>query len=104
MYQLAIAANPDHFLDYDAPLSKQHPHVANALSKSFPWAEDYLKTSLPGGKLAPMDADNAQRMHQAGIPGVKYADSSGNKNYVVFSPEVIKILRKYARGGLAYHR
>jgi len=49
MYKVAINAHPDHFLDWDKPLSEQHPNVQNALKHSFglsPHALDYWRNSL----------------------------------------------------------
>lgn len=34
MYEVGINANPDHFLDWDKPLSEQSPHVRKALAKA----------------------------------------------------------------------
>jgi hypothetical protein len=32
MYEVSIAADPEHFLDWDKPLSEQHPKVQGAFS------------------------------------------------------------------------
>ena len=48
----------------------------------------------------------AQRLQQAGIPGIKYLDQGsrgagqGSHNYVVFDANTIDILRKYGIAGL----
>ena len=36
MYEVGIRANPEHFLDWDKPLSEQHPKVQEAIEKVHP--------------------------------------------------------------------
>jgi hypothetical protein len=60
MYQVGINANPDHFLDWDKPLSEQHPVVQQALSK--------VGVSVPEYSIVPGDNGWA----------VSYKDSAGN--------------------------
>ena len=51
------------------------------------------------------DVDKANRLKELGIPGIKYLDAvsrgvgEGSRNYVVFDPEIIEIMRRYAKGG-----
>jgi hypothetical protein len=168
MYQVAIHADPEHFLDWDKPLSEQHPAVKEAIA---PHYGDVSVVSMPGGDLAdlrlgkstigtfkasdigdpvqkamsfdprtgeqiyralgerplsvpvpfvhPMTgepgvtnqvlsgpASAAQKLRQAGIPGIRYLDQgsrgagTGSHNYVVFSPENLQILKKYGLAGL----
>jgi hypothetical protein len=55
-------------------------------------------------------AEVANKLNSAGIPGVKYLDQGsrsakrGTRNYVVFNPDIIEILRRYNRGGFAVKR
>jgi hypothetical protein len=57
----------------------------------------------------------SQKLLGSGIPGIKYLDQGsraageGSRNYVVFNPDIIEILRKYGvlaptatAGALAY--
>jgi hypothetical protein len=45
-------------------------------------------------------------LKQAGIPGIKYLDAGsrsagdGSRNYVVFDPKIIEIVRKYGIGAV----
>jgi hypothetical protein len=94
-----IAADPQHFLDWDKPLSEQHPvvqqaltpHVQNAIDKEyttgsnpakFTGGEAYSAASsvMPqfeaGGSGAPQ---LSAALQQAGIPGIKYLDA-GSRN------------------------
>ncbi len=105
MYEVNINANPEHFLDWDKPLSEQSKHVQEALAKT-PWGKDYLKTSFKAGQIAPRTAEGAEELRAAGIPGVRYLDAgsraegAGTSNHVVFDASTIEILRKYGLAGL----
>jgi hypothetical protein len=117
MYEVNIDANPDDFLDYDAPLSKQSPKVRSV-------AEDELRryygnqfdgqvgntSRRPLGELLD-EADRneirkADRLREAGIPGIKYLDAGsrgagdGSRNYVVFDDKLISIVKKYGVAAL----
>lgn len=83
MYQVAIKAPPEHFLDWDKPLSEQSPKVQEAFGKIV----DRNIAEEPGwAKLTGQEALNAavQRagsrgggesaLREAGIPGIKYLD------------------------------
>jgi hypothetical protein len=101
-YKVHIAADREHFLDWDKPLSEQSEHVKAALQKAHPDLRAAVEKNLEeedprlpeerGGiqdsatgerlyqalvKLS--GADNApeavaRALHEAGIPGVKYLD------------------------------
>ena len=141
MYEVNINANPEHFLDWDTPLSQQSEHVRRALGwtpeqeAAYASAQrkdienllaaltsdaDYVETRSPTPKgVPPLDATGAdivkgnsvfgnpdapnhsQALRSAGIPGIKYLDQGsrgageGTRNYVVFDPATIAILRRY---------
>lgn len=117
MYEVRINAHPDHFLDWDKPLSEQ-PHVEAAIGS-------YLEKKLdqPGhinpsvfekferGEMTGADAVNlfgadTKPLVEAGIKGVKYLDAGsrgageGSRNYVVFDDKLVNVKRKYADGGV----
>ena len=112
MYEVAIHAHPDHFLDWDKPLHEQSEHVKNAMSERSGLFE---KGSLYTGKdlyriFEDMHGDDSEKasneLRNKGIYGVKYfgdTSRSGLKkptqNYVVFDPKDIEIKRRYAEGG-----
>jgi hypothetical protein len=153
MYQVAIDADPEHFLDWDKPLSEQHPVVQQNLATiPFEGIDDLIKhpgysakhlvpelgvrtnysirdangTLVPSGASSVQEAISAaggdpsrvvvvnnpdptiaaQRLQQAGIPGIKYLDAgsrgagNGSKNYVIFDDKTIAILKKYGLAGL----
>lgn len=85
-------------LDWDKPLSQQHPDVQTALTPYFD--KSYGGVPDPNQKLGIYIQDRmlkngfspyfSQDMQQAGVPGIKYldggsrADGTGSSNFVVF--------------------
>jgi hypothetical protein len=108
MYEVNINADPEHFLDFDKPLSQQHPKIQTALPEMKPdWTGGQIHESsklVPGDYMDKVAA--AEALRQRGIPGIKYLDQGsratgdGSRNYVVFDPALIEIMRKYGLGGL----
>ena len=108
-------------LDWDKPLSEQHPSVQSALAKLDPdiyhpkgdeyspdevGAEIYLR--MANSPLAKNQSDASEVMRNAGITGIRYLDAAsrdagkGTSNFVVFDPKHMNILErnpKYAKGG-----
>ena len=134
MYEVNIDAHPDHFLDWDKPLSEQPHHIQDfAKSVQVPesgkrsfevmrrWQKGQDDPNYPATGstlhtiLTDYGTDNnlqqktSQQMLDAGIKGIKYLDASsrnageGSRNYVVFDPKDIEIMRRYARGGDVRH-
>ena len=101
-------------LDWDAPLSDQSESVKSGLrnltdsvaGKGF--FDEYIKSGTPYYKdlwknllAESMDESEISRaLSEDGISGIKYLDSGsraagkGTRNYVVFDPKTIKILKK----------
>jgi hypothetical protein len=124
MYEVNINADPAHFLDWDKPLSQQSPHVQAVINKvadnSTPLTtlmmkaekgtipplagRDVIQSLSKGGDYG--DPAIAQKLHAAGIPGIRYLDGGsrangqGSSNHVIFDPATIEILRKYGIAGL----
>jgi hypothetical protein len=112
MYEARINANPDDFLDYDAPLEGQGEKARQLLGNKL---KSYLGGAYerqignysrkPAGEiLSEVDRDQvrlAQEMQSAGIPGIRYLDGDsrgageGSRNYVVFDDKLVEIARKY---------
>jgi hypothetical protein len=132
MYQVSINADPEHFLDWDKPLSEQSPHVRSILGnlgiKETVPTERYGDLPLYGQHVSDRIANDVLPLGQAteenitktlraaGIPGIKYLDQgsrgagNGTRNYVVFDDKLISIMKKYGIAGLgalpamgAYH-
>jgi hypothetical protein len=108
MYEVDIAADPEHFLDWDKPLSEQSPKVQETLKglgaaqKNRPLAEADSGRDLYYKQTQGLTSDTAsQRLKEAGIPGIRYLDQGsrtageGSRNYVVFDDKLISILKKY---------
>lgn len=114
MYEVAVHADPEHFLHWDKPLSEQSQKVQDALAKIDP---DFYHPKSNEYDAAEHGQTIYQRLHndpakaaallqQAGIPGIRYLDAGsrsageGSHNLVVFSPETLEIIRRYGLAGL----
>jgi hypothetical protein len=118
MYEVDIAADPEHFLDWDRPLSEQAPQIKTALeavgiSTAPKKMENALKTigvrhSAPEVERAlyatgEAPVDMAEKLKALGVPGIRYLDAGSRlkagggetSNYVVFNDKLISILKKY---------
>jgi hypothetical protein len=112
MYQVNIAANPEHMLDWDRPLSEQSQHVQDALGQtSYLYHADRMGLRNPtGGQLIREvigdHPDGVAALRDVGIPGIRYLDQSsraageGSHNFVVFDDNLISVLKKYGIAGL----
>jgi hypothetical protein len=117
MYQVSIGADPEHFLDWDKPLSEQHPVVQQALNNT-PYPPHDMSMSVRQ-HMAELETNRegttrtgdpaalaAQALRDAGIPGIRYLDQGsrgagqGSHNYVVFDANTIQVLKKYGLAGL----
>ena len=120
MYEVHIDAHPDHFLDWDKPLSEQSFHIGKSIfdaRKDNPTLFNVFKPHLEKDStgmgfyqsLATQHPNGYQGatdfLQRAGIRGINYLDAGsrsageGSRNYVVFDPKDIEIMRRYARGG-----
>jgi hypothetical protein len=123
MYEVAIHADPERFLDWDKPLSAQ-PQVretakftpeqvdslVSPLNRSFFPAGEYeaLRMDPPGHYLwksavrsSGSPASATEKLREAGVPGIRYLDGGsraagdGSRNFVTFDDKLVEILRKY---------
>jgi len=117
MYEVNVAADPERFLQWDKPLSEQHPDVIKALNNT-PYpprdmrmsVKDYMAELETNREMASKTGDPAamasQALQEAGIPGIKYLDQGsrsageGSHNYVVFDTNSMNIIRRYGLAGL----
>jgi hypothetical protein len=121
LYEVEINANPEDFLDWDAPLSAQPGPVREALAPfgfdEYAQKVQAMGLSEPKGgniyespRIVPGEAANkaeaARVLREAGIPGIRYLDAGsrgagdGSRNYVVFDDRLITILNKLGIAGL----
>ena len=111
IYKVGLAPKPDELVDYDLSLNKQSEKIKKVLQ---PFYEKYgvantadfgtLLSSVQSSRTIPDDAF-AEKLVEAGIPGIKYraAGSRGanvdaadaEMNYVIFDDKAVKILEKY---------
>jgi hypothetical protein len=111
-------------LDWDKPMSEQHPSVQSALAKLDPdiyhpkgdeyspdevGAETYLR--MANSPLAKNQSDASEVMRNAGITGIRYLDAAsrdaagkGTSNFVVFDPKHMNILERNGVGGAMMQR
>ena len=87
MYEVNINADPEHFLDWDKPLSEQSPKVQQAISQltqgKDPQAFGQSGSGLynfVGAWKGRQDQNASDALRQAGIPGIKYLDQ-GSRNF-----------------------
>jgi hypothetical protein len=86
MYEVNIGADPEHFLDWDKPLSEQSQHVQDALKASNVNPNDTVAAILQRAYRNPMHggdlvgqptatpAEVTDALAQRGIPGIRYLD------------------------------
>jgi len=123
LYQVNIKANPEDFLNWDAPISQQSEKVRQVL---MPFVEQRIAQMgeagnrftaeqwmdrLRGGDVMLLDKVGdtpvSKAMVEAGVPGVRYLDQAsrrggdGTRNYVVFDDQLVDIVKKYGVAGLA---
>jgi hypothetical protein len=117
IYHVRVNANPEHFLDWDKPLSEQR-HVLDRIDHHIGDPEIVMQRLFAdpskatgkdlhdafGGKHKPEAV--ATKLQEMGIPGIRYLDANsrgptGNPthNHVIFDPSIIDIKRRYKRGG-----
>jgi hypothetical protein len=120
MYEVNIDASPDEMLDWQAPYKDQSEAVKKAIADAgykpederTPGflihqriVEDYSDMDSFDNPYANPEADAANVLLEAGIPGIKYLDAgsrtadasapSRTSNYVIFDDSMIEIMRKY---------
>ncbi len=120
-YEVSINADPEHFLDWDKPLSEQSDAVKKAVSSLLPnepdlhemygsTVADLLRGTEYDPQIGPRAANSpeyaTEALRAAGIKGIRYKDQGsrgaegGTHNYVVFDDKIIDILKKYGIAGL----
>jgi len=117
MYEVNLHADPNKFLDWDTGIPRQPEPVKEAIEKlgvrqDFPNASGaHLYQALEDRGMI-MDRYGRGKpgvtaaLQDAGIPGIKYLDQGsrgagdGTRNFVVFDPKIIEIVRKYGLGAL----
>jgi hypothetical protein len=104
LYEVKLDANPEDFLNWDAPIGRQPEHIRRGVGQTLDQFSPGLGLdypSLTGGELRPRNVAESQALLKNGIPGIRYLDQGsrgagqGTHNYVVFDPSIIDILNRY---------
>lgn len=109
LYEVGIKADRDELLDYDKPLKEQPEKVLAGLERAF--GEDTIDPAffrnsdtntgdwldMAAGLYAKDKKELAERLRQAGIPGIQYLDAGsrdggdGTRNFVIFDDGRVSI-------------
>lgn len=117
MYEVNINADPESFLDWDKPLSEQSQAIQDKFAayvdqrrkvgspQEIEDLEDILRIKSMSISQTlrhiSSNAEKADRLKRAGIPGIRYLDQGsrsegkGSSNYVVFDERLIEIMKKF---------
>lgn len=114
MYEVNINADPEHFLDWDKPLSEQSEHVQSVLKDAVQkeaynralastnktradelWSMVKDPLSAPAGFAQDLlkKPEITDQLRQAGIPGIKYLDQ-GSRGKMEFAEQPANTLRE----------
>lgn len=97
MFQVAIKAAPEDFINWDALPEQQPAKVQNALQSIL----GRSAARSPDWKKLVASTEGVQKLRALGIKGVKYLDQQsrvgqgGTSNYVIFDDKIISVLKKY---------
>lgn len=105
MYEVRINADPEHFLDWDKPLSQQSETVREAIEKVIsvlPADRTYDLNKMTAGQLLNMSSRGhvEEALREYGVPGIRYKDGmsrgtdGGTTNFVIFDDKLIEITHK----------
>jgi ribosomal protein S18 acetylase RimI-like enzyme len=112
MYEVGIKADPEHFLDWDKPIGQHGPEVQSAIRRAMNLNDGSKMADIGFKNISGQNAGSlidgmgkspefTADLKNSGIPGIKYLDQgsrgagTGSRNYVVFDPAIIEIMRKY---------
>lgn len=107
LFEVGLRASPDELLDLDKTLSGQSPQVTGPLREVFDplqqtksWTVErpeahYSERSLFMSPEAALDTSRTSLLRERGVPGAQYTGrSSGAKDYVIWDPERLNIIKK----------
>jgi hypothetical protein len=101
MYEVNINADPEHFLDWDKPLSEQHPKVQEALSGILPKGKLNPDGLDMGGGATIVDNRNGKVKPGSAAPWIL---KSGNSLFDLSQKDVDRMLSEGQAGESAYTR
>lgn len=110
MYEVRINADPNDFLDWDAPMSAQPKAFLDAIDDVTSWKTKRARGEDPlfkdYGYAFIQSLEGNKELSKSGVPGLRYLDEQsrknggGSRNYVLFDDSLIDVLRKYGLAGL----
>ena len=94
-------------LDWDRPLSEQHPHVQAAIRQELPDAHHAATGRDLYSAYGATAKAASDKLRRAGVAGIKYLDQvsrkagEGTRNFVVFpgNEHIMKVVHREAKGG-----
>jgi hypothetical protein len=114
-YKVKLHVKPHELIDWDEPLSEQHPNIKAVLGSSHETAGSKLsrvnRNPNYRGDILGKDTATLQELYDhflsKGIKGIRYNDAGsrhgfngdGTKNYVMFHHDPVQIVDKYEYGG-----
>lgn len=114
-YKVKLNVKPHELIDWDEPLSEQHPNIQAVLGSSHETAGSKLsrvnRNPNYRGDILGKDTATLQELYDhfrsKGIKGIRYNDAGsrhgpngdGTKNYVMFHHDPVQVVDKYEYGG-----
>jgi hypothetical protein len=114
-YKVKLNVKPHELIDWDEPMSEQHPNIQAVLGSSHETAGSKLsrvnRNPYYRGDILGKDTATLQELYDhfrsKGIKGIRYNDAGsrhgsngdGTKNYVMFHHDPVQIVDKYEYGG-----
>jgi hypothetical protein len=114
-YKVKLNVKPHELIDWDEPMSEQHPNIQAVLGSSHETAGSKLsrlnRNPNYRGDILGKDTATLQELYDhfrsKGIKGIRYNDAGsrhgsngdGTKNYVMFHHDPVKVVDKYEYGG-----
>ncbi len=110
MYKVKLNVKPHELLDWDKPLSEQHPNISDKINNVVRLTQGE-RERLPIRSVLELLGDPktaSEKLSAAGIKGIRYLDASsrGNDtdgdpthNYVMFHHDPVQVVDKYEYGG-----
>ena len=115
-YKVKLNVKPHELIDWDEPLSEQHPNIQAVLGSSHETAGSKLsrvnRNPNYRGDILGKDTATLQELYDhfrsKGIKGIRYNDAGSRhgpngdltKNYVMFHHDPVQVVDKYEYGGM----
>jgi len=109
MYKVKLNVKPHELLDWDKPLSEQHPNISDKINNVVRLTQSE-RERLPIRSVLELLGDPktaSEKLLGAGIKGIRYLDAGSRDlsdgdpthNYVMFHHDPVQVVDKYEYGG-----